>query len=437
MKNISIDLLKEKSIENYGFHLFILGIFFLPSTIFFGILFLLPSLLISSFFLQKKNFFQDNWNYPYLLFGILILISSIFQNFILINNYFEIWDSKLSFIGLANWIPFIWTFWAVQPYLNSNSKRRTFSITLIVGSFPVLISGFGQYFLNWFGPFETLNGLIIWYQRPIENPGGLSGLFSSQNYAGSWLNFVWPFCIALILEKGTDFFRKTAAFGFLISTGFAAFLTFSRNAWLGLITSLPIVTGKKGVKFLLPLVTIIIMILFFVFSPIFSGELQNNLRNLFPQKIILEFNNEGYKGLDVTRAEIYKSAINLIRENPIFGIGSASFPEIFFLETNSWKGHSHNLLFELSISYGLPSAFCFFIVTSNILYLSCKKIFLNKKVFDLNLFDRAIWSSLFVFLISQLADVQYFDGKISLISWILIASLKNIILEPRQRKFDK
>ncbi len=437
MKNISIDLLKEKSIYNYGFHLFILGIFFLPSTIFLGILFLLPSLLISSFFLQKKNFFQDNWNYPYLLFGILILISSIFQNFILINNYFEIWDSKLSFIGLANWIPFIWTFWAVQPYLNSNSKRRTFSITLIIGSFPVLISGFGQYFLNWFGPFETLNGLIIWYQRPIENPGGLSGLFSSQNYAGSWLNFVWPFCIALILEKGTDFFRKTAAFGFLISTGFAAFLTFSRNAWLGLITSLPIVTGKKGVKFLLPLVTIIIMILFFVFSPIFSGELQNNLRNLFPQKIILEFNNEGYKGLDVTRAEIYKSAINLIRENPIFGIGSASFPEIFFLETNSWKGHSHNLLFELSISYGLPSAFCFFIVTSNILYLSCKKIFLNKKVFDLNLFDRAIWSSLFVFLISQLADVQYFDGKISLISWILIASLKNIILEPRQRKFDK
>ena len=437
MKNISIDLLKEKSIDNYGFHLFILGIFFLPSTIFFGILFLLPSLLISSFFLQKKNFFQDNWNYPYLLFGILILISSIFHNFILINNYFEIWDSKLSFIGLANWIPFIWTFWAVQPYLNSNSKRRTFSITLIIGSFPVLISGFGQYFLNWFGPFETLNGLIIWYQRPIENPGGLSGLFSSQNYAGSWLNFIWPFCIALILEKGTNFFRKTAAFGFLISTGFAAFLTFSRNAWLGLITSLPIVTGKKGVKFLLPLVTIIIMILFFVFSPIFSGELQNNLRTLFPQKIILEFNNEGYIGLDVTRAEIYKSAINLIRENPIFGIGSASFPEIFFLETNSWKGHSHNLLFELSISYGLPSAFCFFIVTSNILHLSCKKIFFNKKVFDLNLFDRAIWSSLFVFLISQLADVQYFDGKISLISWILIASLKNIILETRQRKFDR
>ncbi len=34
-----------------------------------------------------------------------------------------------------------------------------------------------------------------------------------------------------------------------------------------------------------------------------------------------------------------------------------------------------------------------------------------------------------IFIISQLADVQYFDGKISLITWILMAGLKNIILD--------
>ena len=305
---------------------------------------------------------------------------------------------------------------------------------MIAGTFPVLITGFGQYFLNWTGPFETLNGLIIWYQRPIINPGGLSGLFSNQNYAGSWLNFVWPFCLALILEKGTNIFRKTAAFSFFISTGIATVLTFSRNAWIGLFTSLTIVSGKKGVRFLLPLLTIIIFILFFIFSPIFNGELQNELRSLFPKKIFLEFNDQGYQGLDVTRVEIYKSAINLVKENPIFGIGAASFSKIFFLETSFWKGHSHNLLLELSISYGLPSAFCFFISTSNILYLSSKKIFFKRRINNLNFFDRAVWSSLFVFLISQLFDIQYFDGKISLISWILIAILKNIILENESKR---
>ena len=131
--------------------------------------------------------------------------------------------------------------------------------------------------------------------------------------------------------------------------------------------------------------------------------------------------------------EIYKSAIELIKKNPIFGIGSGSFTEIFYSNTQFWKGHSHNLIFELSISYGLPATTIFFMTTFNILYLSSKKIFINKKIIDIPYVDRAFWSALFFFLISQLADVQYFDGKISLITWILIAGLKNIISDKEYR----
>ncbi len=432
MREIKLYLFKEKNIEDYGFILFILGIFFLPSTMLIGVLFLLPAFTIASLS-EKKSFFKDYWNLPFLIFGLLILISAISQNYILTNNYDAIWDTKLSLIGLANWIPFIWVFWAAQPYLNSASKRRSFSLILVAGTFPVLITGFGQYFLNWTGPFQTLNGLIIWYQRPIENPGGLSGLFSNQNYAASWLNFVWPFCIALFIKRGNNLFKKTATFSFLISTGLAAFLTFSRNAWIGLFTSMPIVLGKKGFNFFLPLISIIILILFFLFSPIFVGELQNNLRNLLPGKILLEFSNDGYEGLDVTRMEIYKSAFEIIKANPLFGTGAGSFTEIFFFNTNFLKGHSHNLLFELSISYGLPATIIFFITTINILYLSSKKIFSNKLKIDVNYIDRAFWTALFFFLLSQLADVQYFDGKISLITWILMAGLKNIIMDKHYR----
>ena len=71
--------------------------------------------------------------------------------------------------------------------------------------------------------------------------------------------------------------------------------------------------------------------------------------------------------------------------------------------------------------------------TLNILYLSSKKIFSRKIEIGPNYIDRAFWSALFFFLISQLADVQYFDGKISLITWILIAGLKNIILDKDYR----
>ena len=293
MREINLYFSKEKTFEDYGFIFFLLGIFFLPSTMVISILFLLPAFVIASFS-AHKSFFKDYWNLPFLIFGLLILISAISQNYLLTNKYDAIWDNKLSLIGLANWIPLIWVFWASQSYINSKSKRRSFSLILIAGTFPVLITGFGQYFLNWTGQFQTLNGLIIWYQRPIENPGGLSGLFSNQNYAASWLNFVWPFCIALFIEKGNNLFKKTATLSFLISTGLAAFLTFSRNAWIGLFTSMPIVIGKKGFKFFLPLTTVLILILFFLFSPIFDSEFQHILRNLLTGKILLEFSNEGY-----------------------------------------------------------------------------------------------------------------------------------------------
>ena len=428
MKSSFFKLLIDRKIEQYGFTLFLCGIFFLPSTLFISILFLLPAAIIGSFE-QKKSFLSDKWNYPFLIFGILILVSAILQNFVLGNNFSEIWDPKLSIIGLGNWIPFIWLFWAFQPYLDSKTKRRKFAIVLISSTVPVLATGFMQYFFNLTGPFETLNGLIIWYQRPIENPGGLSGLFNNQNYAGSWLNLVWPFCLVLFLEKRSDFIQKKISLGFVFSVGIAAFLTYSRNSWLGLIISFPIIFGKKIINLLLPLLILLVFIIFILYTPIFNEYLQNTLRSLLTEKFLLEFTNEGYKGLDSTRIEIFSRGINLLQINPFFGIGATSFTEIYRFETGFWKGHSHNLLLELAISYGLPTTFIFFTTINTILLRSGKFIFNNKRLNDLSLYDRAFWTALFFFIISQLADIQYFDGKISLIVWILIAGLKNIIEE--------
>lgn len=425
-------IFKKRSIQEYGSLLFLLGIFFLPSAFFLGIIFLLPAAILGSFF-NDKNFFKDKWNYPLLIFGILICLSALSQNFILTNNYSDIWDPSLSLIGLGNWLPFIYLFWSFQPYLNSHSKRKLLALTLIAGTVPVVFTGFGQYFFNWTGPFKTLYGLIIWYQRPIENPGGLSGLFSNQNYAGSWLNFVWPLCLAFFLEKKKNIFKRMVSLGFFLSVGFAAFLTFSRNAWLGLITTFPIVIEKRRIKILFPLILLIVLIFIYVFSPIFSGDFQNTLRHILPEKILLEFSTDGYVGLDSTRMEIFLSALNLIKLNPIFGTGASSFPSIYFAETSFWKGHSHNILLELAISFGLPATFILFLFVSFIMILSWKLIFLKNKN-NASIIDKAYWASLFFFVISQLADIQYFDGRISILAWILIASLKNIIEENNKKE---
>ena len=74
--------------------------------------------------------------------------------------------------------------------MNSKTKRRRTAFALLAGTLPVIVTGIGQSFFNWYGPIETLNGLIVWYQRPIEGITGMTGLFNNPNYTGLWLNLI-------------------------------------------------------------------------------------------------------------------------------------------------------------------------------------------------------------------------------------------------------
>ena len=424
----NLKLLSLRKINNYKFGelFFLIGTFFLCSSLVIGGLLLLISFFFGSFIQSKKiNYFKDKWNLPFFFCGLLIFISALMQKFILPNQIPEIWDPNLSLLGMSNWIPFFWIFWACQPFVNTKEKRKKFALVLISGTFPLLITGFGQYFFGWTGPFETLNGLIIWYQRPIIFPGGLSGIFNSQNYAGSWLNLVWPFCIALIFEKTKNLYNKSVSICFLVAVGLAILLTYSRNAWVGLLIAFPLVITQQAFFWLIIIFLISASIIIFLISPIFSGEIQNTIRELIPNKILLEFSEEGYKNLDATRLEIYKNALDIISRSPLLGIGAASFTAIYKFKTNFYKGHSHNLLTELAISYGLPVTIIFASTIVIILAISYYSVFL-KNLNCIDYFERACWASAFFFFLSQLVDIQYFDGKISIIAWILIASLKNI-----------
>ena len=426
IKSFFTFIFDNKYLLNKGQILFSIGIFFLPSTLIFGVIFLIPAAIIG-FINNKENYFKDKWNISFFLFGILITFSALLQKFFLNNDLNITYDSNLSIFGLGNWIPFILFFWAFQPYLKSNEQRENILRILVSGTFPILISGFVQYFLNWTGPFSLFNGLIIWYQKPIIYPGGLSSVFSHQNYAGSWLNLIWPLCIALVLDKSQNLLKKSFSINFLLSVGFAIFLTNSRNAWSGLLISLPVVIGIESFYWIIPIILVISILLFITISDFFSGDLQIYLRSIIPEQTWMEFTKEGFKDLDVSRIEIFKSAINLIISKPIFGYGAASFSAIYLSQTNFWKGHSHNLLAELAISYGLPATLILFSTISLILLLSAKNIFFKKEISKIDFYKRAWWCSTFFFLISQLADIQYFDGRISIVFWILLAGLKNLI----------
>ncbi len=439
MTYCELSFLKNINLEKIGYSFFLIGIFFLCSSLFISLLFLLPSLIIGSLIQARGNkFFEDKWNCAFFLCSILIFINAILQKFFLKNIFEEVWASNLTIIGMVNWIPFFWLFWSFQPYLNSLHKRKYFAYSIVSGTFPLIVSGFGQYFFNWTGPIETLNSLIIWYQRPIVNPGGLSGLFNHQNYAGSWLCLVWPFCIALVFQKTQNLFKKSFAIIFLSSIGLATLLTFSRNAWSGILIALPIMIGQESIFWITPFLIIVSFLILYYLSIFFTGEVSNFIKLVIPDKLLMEFSEEGYEGLDATRIEILVSALKIIKIRPLIGIGAASFSAIYTLQTGFFKGHSHNLITELAISYGIPVTAIFTITLISLLVKSGYVIFFKNLEHKRNkFFDKACWASIFFFLISQLVDIQYFDGKISIVAWSLIAAIKNILEEDQKKLVNK
>ena len=404
---------------------FRLGIFFLPSAFSIAGLFIVIS-LISQTIKKRGKFLQDKLNIILIFTSLLMIISCLVQNYL--NRYNTNLDieNHLTWISLFNWIPFFWVFWSSQGFLKTKKDRDLVGMILTLSTIPVIFSGIAQYYFNIIGPFRFLNGLIIWYQRPIDEISGLTGLFNHANYAGSWLTLILPLCIAQLLNESNKNLKNNIFRIILIGIILSIILTNSRNAWASSILTLPLIFGFNCFRWFLPSILFILSLILTTTKSIFKGSIQEFLRDLIPNKIWLEFTNIGFSQLDVTRLEIFNAALKIVINNPLFGTGGGSFPIIYELQSGFWKGHSHNLITELSISYGLPSTIILISLLSYLLYSSFKKIYYLK---DSAINDKAFFTATTIFLLSQLIDIQYFDGRISLVFWLLIAGLKCIIDE--------
>ena len=423
MKIISKDSLK------LGKFLFFIGLFLLPSAFSLGAIFLLISLL-ESFKSTEIDYSGDRLNLIFLIGGLFLIISS-FINFLDSESIHNIANNPyLTFWGLLNWIPQIFIFIGFQKYLKTNKDRRDCAIALILGSIPVIFSCISQALLNWHGPMRTLFGLIVWYQRPIDGLTGITGLFSNPNYLASWLNIIWPFCLGFVFFDNKNLYKIIPKILFTISVVILIILTASRSAWICLLIPIPLIYPSPFRKYFFYLISLIFLLVINLAFPIFGVDFQNLLRQIIPQGLWTNFTNTGFETLDISRLDIWKQALDLVLSKPIFGYGSTSFPNLLFNEIGLWKGHAHNLPLELMVSYGLPATLIILIPIFYLLYKTYKKLFFNKIKLNKNtIIDKAWLISLSLLILMHLVDIQYFDGRISITGWILLAGTRNIINE--------
>ena len=86
------------------------------------------------------------------------------------------------------------------------------------------------------------------FTRPWINlyPDASGNYPNNPNYAGTWLNVIWPFCIAILLDKREYIFQRLSVYFFTIGISLTTVLTNSRSAWLGIFIGSLLMFGRKS-----------------------------------------------------------------------------------------------------------------------------------------------------------------------------------------------
>ena len=420
-----------------GLIYFKLFIFLLVSVPTLSAFFLLLA-IISSSVNRSDKYFEDKNNLPLFITGISLIIITLLQTLTSTSDILQDWSVLNSWLGLANWLPYFYIVWAIQPYLNNYKLRRNSAILLISGSMPLFFSIFGQYWFNWYGPFNLLNGFIVWFQRPIVYDHGATGLFNNQNYTAVWLLTLLPFSIALLREPKKN---KLYRFIIFIITGLiltSLYLTKSRSGWIGSIIGSIFVSNNKFLLIFIPLILIFISLITLALIPI-SPWIQKYAILIVPNKILSRFKVIGFSELNYPRFKIWKKSIELITDKPLIGWGAATFPILYESSfKNSWRYHNHNIIFEIAQNYGIIPAIILIFVLMSVVIRSFKLIYLDKlnlknRNSDL-IFNRAWWSTSFLLLITQMVDLQYLDFRIGITFWLSLSGLICLIKENDVKK---
>ncbi|WP_219050204.1 O-antigen ligase family protein [Prochlorococcus marinus] len=411
--------------KKLGFKLFRIGILLLataPSLSFLLLLFSTFGGLLS----RENKFLEDKYSRLLILSSFLMIFNCFLITTDLIKTPES--DKSLIWLGLLNWIPLFWCFWGFQNYLNTKNDRLVASKLLVIGSIPVLISGFCQKFLGLYGPYRFFNNLIIWYQRPLGADGGVSGLFNNQNYAGAWLCIIFPLCLGFLLQKHKKIFLNYINFSVVSSFVTMIILTTSRSAILAMLISYLNLEKFTRNKVLAIFISILSLILLGNILLLINIDIQKYITDYLPTGILNKIIYFKFSNLDtLPRFDIWSKSLTFINQNLFFGYGAGSFPNMYVLFDGNFEGmqHTHNIFLELAFNHGLLVALLILFTMVSILITASKNYFFNNSQ-DLSLIDKAWIISFANFIIIHMFDITYFDGRISILCWTLLAGLRKM-----------
>ena len=396
-----------------------LGLFFLASSALLGGVLLAVGLVVATWCKGFAAYWSDGLNRVLLVVAGLLLAAAT-----------QAVSGSLAWWGLFNWLPLFWGFWGWQAYLNTPEARRRCSGWLVAGTVPVLVTGLGQMVLGWQGPWSMAGDLVIWHMDGGGNPAGrLSGLFDYATVTAAWLALTWPLLLACLLRPPWGWRQRGPVLVLVVLHGLCLWLTASRNAWATAVLALPLLLGPGTWAWLLPLLLLALLPVALAVLPGVPAGLQELARAAVPDSLWERLTDQGVdRPVATTRLSQWSAASQLVVERPWLGWGAAAFGTLYFLRSGFFHGHPHNLPLELGLSFGAPVALLLLAVPLWVVVTA-----MHRGMATAPIADRG-WLAAFLLLASiHATDLPYYDARINMAGWFLLAGLRAYGLAASQR----
>ena len=249
-----------------------------------------------------------------------------------------------SFYALLELAGYIGIYYLVINEFDRNMIKRLVALVIFMGT---ALSAYGL--LQYFG----LLGRSWWYPQ-----GFLSATYVNHNHFAGYLELVIPLALAagLIRRAQRSMMRRLWLSVSIVVMAAAFILTQSRGAWLALSISLFVMAAvaakslsrdKKGIL-------ILVLVAALAASLIYFG------RDVISQRIEGTTNAEGREASFETRLKIWRGTLEMIKENPITGMGIGTFiwefPRFRPEGLNVQANFAHNDYLEIAAEMGIPAA---------------------------------------------------------------------------------
>lgn len=371
---------------------------------------LFASILIGSIFTRRTevvSLFKKNKVFNFL--GIFIL-SLIFAFFASPHKYTAFFGDYLRKNGLLQYLCLSIVFIGAVIHVNKHNVKKIYALSLCLGiilSFYGVMQHYGNDFISWNNPY---NPVIL----TVGNP----------NFAAALMAILFVINIAAIFDK--DIKKLMASLHLLVAIFLLITIIFS-NARQGLLSglfgfsawSIIIIYKKNRVLGIFSLLVGFIFGILAILGMLQAGPLSSLL----------------YKGSVSIRGYYWRAAVEMFRDNPIFGVGLDSYGLYFkqYRETQYSLNHgfsitssnAHNTFLQFFSTGGFFVGISYLCLTLSVLYVALKKIISIDDEF-LNVYT-GIFGAWLTFQAQSLISID--NIGISVWNWVLSGLLVGLAFE--------